>query len=78
MKIYQIIGHPLDCEGHSLLPKVLKAYTSSTDAEKYKKAWLELWDKHTDNNDLVSPCWYDYQRWIDIDEVEVEESFTGI
>lgn len=78
MIIYQIIGYPLDCEGHSLLPKVIKSYTSSDDAEKYKKAWLELWDNHKNNHELVSPCWYDYKKCLDINEVEVEEKFIGI
>lgn len=76
MKIYQIIGYPIDCEGRSLLPKMMKAYTSYKEAEKYKKAWLDLWDKHTDNNDLISPCWYDYRRYLDINEVDVEEKFV--
>ena len=76
MKIYQIIGYPIDCEGRSLLPKMMKAYTSSKEAEKYKQAWLDLWDKHTDNNDLISPCWYDYRRYLDINEVDVEEKFV--
>ena len=78
MTIYQIIGYPLDCEGHSLLPKLLKSYVSSNDAKKYKKIWEAAWNKHTDNNDLTSPCWYDYKNWVDINEVEVEELFTGI
>lgn len=78
MKIYQIIGHPLDCEGHSLLPKVLKAYTKYIDAIKFKDAWEEAWNKHTDNNELLSPCWYDYMNWVNIEEIEVEENFSGI
>ena len=78
MIIYQIIGHPLDCEGYSLPPKVIKSYTSLNDAEKYKKAWLELWDKHKNNHELISPCLYDYKKWLNINEVEVEEKFTGI
>lgn len=78
MTIYKIIGYPLDCEGRSLLPEALKYYTSYTEAEKYKKAWLELWKKHTDNREGISPCWYDYLNCLDIKEMEVEEKFTGI
>jgi len=78
MKIYQVVGHPIDCEGRNLLPKVLKYYTSFNAAEKYKKDWLALWDKHRDNNDLISPCFYDYKRWLDINEIEVEETYTEI
>ena len=77
MKIYQVVGHPIDCEGRSLLPKVLKAYTSYDEAEKYKEAWLALWDKHQDDGDLISPCYYDYHRCLDINDVEVEEKFDG-
>ncbi len=76
MKIFQIIGYPIDCEGRSLLPKMMKAYTSYKEAEKYKKAWLDLWDKHTANNDCLSPCWYAYRRYLDINEIDVEEKFV--
>ena len=78
MKIYQVIAHPLNCEGFRETPEVLKTYSNFQAANEHKMAWEKKWKENTENMLCVTPCWYDYTSKLDIAEIEIEDYSNGI
>lgn len=73
MKVYAVKAVKLNCEGRFSGHKVLKYFADEKKAEKFKEEWEALWQKHLDEGKCISPCWYDFEKELTIETLEVEE-----
>lgn len=73
MKVYAVKAVKLNCEGGFSGYKVLKYFVDEKKAENFKEEWEALWQKHWDENKCISPCWYDFEKELTIETLEVEE-----
>lgn len=78
MKIYKVYAQHCDCEGKYYTPRLLEVFSTIELATQYKNDWENLWQKHYDNNECTSPCWYDFKKGLEIVECEVKTEYKGI
>ena len=78
MKIYKVIAQSCDCEGKHFTPCVLEIFSTLELATQYKNDWENLWKKHTDNHECISPCWFDFKETLKIEECEVKTKYNLI
>lgn len=80
IKYYRVSGKTCDCEGRNYRTKVLALFEKLKDAEAFKKDWENLWQQHADNEECISPCWYDFAKNLEIElaEFEICEHYHGL
>ena len=72
MKVYKVIAQTITVDGWRGGKKCLKVFSTKEKALKFKQEWEALWQKHADNKQCVSPCWYDYEKELQIKVVNVD------